>query len=277
MSGLWSALLSAALGGLIVFASYGSVDEPILVAAAVLFLQYLIAAGPGATDDEGRRIPTPRFTPVLAGSLAAVAVSVRPDWVRSTTELDGAASPIHHTGEFAGVPLGLAVGFFVAIGAQMLRRDGRRELVRSMAHVALLTGIAVLAVGWIGAARSTPQAAINAIAVGSMITALLLSQLPWPRRTGAQGEALTVVAFLIPVVAAAGVAVAIGEYYAVGLEILMLIALGGLVAVFSLTARDVAIALCAPLRHSGPKWGFIGAFPVAVVGPLAFVASQLTA
>lgn len=273
MPALWSALLSTAIGGLIVFASYG---DPVLVAAAVLFIQYLLASGPGATDERGRRIPTPRFTPVIAGSIAAVAVSARPDSLSGSTGAGEGVVVMVDTGVLTGVPVGLAVGFFVAIVAQMFRRDGRRDLVRSLGHVVLILVVAVLAIGWIGAARTTPVAGVNAVVAGSMAIALVTAQIPRPREdSGTAGQILAGALALLPLLFAAGVAVAVGQYYEVPLSVPVAAMVGALVAVFSIVGRDVAAALSAPLRHAGPRWGFTGAFPVALVGPLAFIAGQL--
>lgn len=271
MSALWSALLSTAIAGLIVFASYG---DAVLVAAAVLFIQYLLASGPQATDDQGKRIPTPRFTPVIAGSIAAVAVMVRPEAFRSQSGLaDGVM--VVDSGAFTGVPIGLAVGFLVAVVAQMARRDGRRDLVRSLAHVLLMLVVAVLAVGWIGAAR-TSGVGENAFVAGAMVGALLTALIPRPDGSGAAAQAARGLLGLAPVLVAAGVAGALGRFYDVSASFPVVLLIGALVGVFALIGREVAAAMSSTLRHAGPRWGFTGAFPVALVGPLAFIAAQLS-
>lgn len=277
MPALWSALLSVAIGALLVFASYG---DPVLVAAAVVFVQYLLASGPGATDERGRHIPTPLFAAVVLGSITAVLITASPGTLTGARGsgddgevfVPGAAD----LSMLSGVGLGLVVGFFAAVFAQMLRRDDRRDLVRSLSHVVMILVVAVFAVGWIVAARESGGPGEVAIVAAAMAVALLAGLIPRPAEVrGGPAQILAGILMLLPVVAGSGAAIAASVYYDVNVSLPVAAVIGLLVAVFALVGRDVGSSLSQTLRHAGPRWGFTAAFPVALVAPLAFIVMQL--
>ena len=108
--------------------------DPILVAAVVLLVQGQIAAGPHPADARGRTVRAPKFVAVAAASLVATGLTL---WPRGLVGAEGT-----HAGDIADVVPGslvaiipaTAVGLIVALVSQMLRRDGRRELVVTVAH-----------------------------------------------------------------------------------------------------------------------------------------------
>lgn len=273
MSAFASAVLTAVLAGVLALAAYA---DPILVGLAVLVVQYMLAAGPPATGDRGRRIPTPMFTTVLAAGLTALAVSLFPQALRGETGLQSGRFSVLDTGVFAGVQFGLVVAFFVGALAQMRRRDGRTQLTRSYAHTVTVALLAVLTVGWVGAAHDSIRPGVVALAAAAMAAGVLLWQIP-RFETARRGLELaqSVLGALVPVAGGVVAAVIVSRYAEVPMGLLAVAVVGAMCALFAMIGHDVAEVMCSSIRHAGPRWGFVGALPVALVAPLAFVAGQL--
>ncbi|MET0953295.1 MAG: hypothetical protein ABWX57_08395, partial [Aeromicrobium sp.] len=156
MPRLGPTLLSLALAGVMTLAAY---TDPVLVGVAVLLVQVLIAVGPGPVDRAGIAIASPRLVPVLVAGVVATALSLEPDLLTGAEGTSTDVIGISDTGVFVGAIPGVAAAVFVALVAQMLRRDGRTDLVQSVGYAVLLSATAVLAIGWIGAVQSIGDAA----------------------------------------------------------------------------------------------------------------------
>ena len=177
MSRIRSSALSVVIAGVLVLAAYA---DQLLVAAVVVVVQVLIASAPSLADDRGRSVPTPRFAPAMAGGLVATALAV---WPQALPAADGAEDVlgVADTGVLAGIIPAAAVTVFVALGTQMLRKDGRRELTTSTSYAVSLGVAAAVTSGWIGATQSLGGAPVVAIAAAGLGAGLLVWALPFDR------------------------------------------------------------------------------------------------
>ena len=162
MPRLGSTLLSLALAGAITLAAY---TDPVFVGAAVLLVQVLIALAPSAVDPAGHSIRSPHFAAALSGGLVATAITLAPGLLNGADGTSADVVGATDNGMMAGILPAIAASVFVALIAQMLRSDGRPDLVPSTAYAVALGTFAALSSGWIGAAQSLGAA--DAVAVGA--------------------------------------------------------------------------------------------------------------
>ncbi|MCW2768580.1 MAG: hypothetical protein JWQ91_2120 [Aeromicrobium sp.] len=255
-------LLSLALAGVMTLAAY---TDPVLVGVAVLLVQVLIAVGPGPVDRAGIAIASPRLVPVLVAGVVATALSLEPDLL---TGADGTSTDvigISDTGVFAGAIPGVAAAVFVALVAQMLRRDGRTDLVQSVGYAVLLSATAVLAIGWIGAAQSIGGAACVAVAAAGVGAGLLAWMLPVDRWICLS------LATLAGAAAGAAVVLAVDSIMTAYFGVLV----GAAAAILAVVGQVVARTVGGHGTHPSVAWGFPGAMAIALVGPVAYLGGQL--
>ena len=150
---LGSTLLSLALAGAITLAAY---TDPVFVGAAVLLVQVLIALAPSAVDPSGRSIRSPHFVAALSGGVVATVITLAPDLLNGADGTSADVVGATDNGMMAGILPAIAVSVFVALIAQMLRTDGRPDLVPSTAYAVTLGAFAALRRD--GSARPSPWA-----------------------------------------------------------------------------------------------------------------------
>jgi hypothetical protein len=235
------------------------------VVATVVVVQALIATAPSPADARGRAIPTPQLVATLTGGLLAAVIAYRPDLLigalGTRVGIDGLAT----TGVLAGLAPSVAMGVLVAIVAQIVRTDGRRELVASLGTVVSLVLFAATASAWIGAARTPSGREIVIIAATAIVVALVVWIVFGFRWIGG------VIAVLTGGVAAAGMALRLGG--AASWEFAAVAGIG--VAGFAVVGLLVGMAWTEGRHHLSAGWGFPGALAFALTGPLVYVCSQM--
>lgn len=234
-----TSVLAAALIALAAYAN-GAV-----LAAAVALSVIALASGWAALVD----LPHPRGSAVLVGGtgLAALGVAVA---VRDTV------SPL---GAFAGV---IAGAVLAAFGHELVRRDGRVDVVESVTGSLSGQVIAVLGAGWV-LLPSTPAGVEGVlVAAAGVAGARIAAELPWRVRVTAWvgfafGVAGSTVAALVVGVIELGTAATIGITVAAAVA-----------ALDRLLGADLA-------GQRQPGLMAAGAAPVCVAGTVAYAAVRL--
>lgn len=262
MPRLGSTLLSLALAGAITLAAF---TDPLLVGAAVILVQVLIALAPRAIDPSGNTIRSPHFAAALSGGLVATAITLAPDLLDGAEGTSPDVVGATDNGMLAGILPAIAVSVFVTLFAQMLRSDGRPDLVPSTAYAVTLGAFAALSSGWIGAAQSLGDAEAVAVGAGGLAAGLLVWLIPIDRWICASCA--------IVAGGAGGAAVAI--YADSTLTWLFGVAVGSAVALFGVLGQVLGRAWSRGRTHAAAGWGFPGAMSVALAAPLVYVGGQL--
>lgn len=271
MSRLPSAALTASLAALVALAV--QTQFLLLVVAAILVVQCLIASAPAPADERGRAVLSPQELPVLAAGVVSATLAYNPTLLLGARGTQSGSDGAVSTGVFAGVLLGVAAGLTVAIIGQLVRRDERVSLVRSLAAATSLVLFSAIATAWIGAARATsvsgtPVAVgrdIVTLACAAVVAGLIVWVFPVSRTLA--GAA----------VLAVGAAAAAGTNWAIGGSVdLWFAAVAGMcAAAFAAIGLLVGHAWTQGRGHVAVGWGFPGALAFAIVGPLVHVAAQL--
>jgi len=262
VSRLGSTFLSLALVGVLTLAAY---TDPAFVAAAVLVVQVLIAAAPSPGDLRGRSASTPRFAAAISAGLVATGLAVAPGLLAGA---EGASQEVFgqvDTGMLSLIIPAIAVALFVALISQMLRTDGRADLVSSTGYAVSLGVFAALCVGWIGAAKSLGDAEVVAIGSAGMAAGLLVWLLPYDR--------LVCGSMAVLAGAAAGAAVALGVDSF--LTWVFGVAVGSAAALFAVLGQVLGQAWSKGRTHAAAGWGFPGAMSVALAAPIVYIGGQL--
>ncbi|EFQ83201.1 hypothetical protein HMPREF0063_11474 [Aeromicrobium marinum DSM 15272] len=262
MSRLAPTALSIALVAVISLAAHAEVW---LVAVTVAVVQVLVAAAPPPADARGRSVRTPKVAATVAAATVATVVTVRPSvLVGAEGSVSGSSGGVA-SGTLAGILPAVAVGVMLALVSQMLRSDGRRDLVSSTGYAVTLTMFASLSVGWISAVQAVNGPEVVVIGAAAVAASLLTWTVPLDRwicgslaitAGGAGGAAAAIVldSSLTPVF---GVTVGL----AVGL--------------FAVLGQVLGRAWAKARRHAAAGWGFPGALSVALTAPVVHVGGQL--
>ncbi len=263
MTRIGASALSIVLAAVLVLAA--RTDVLVLVAAVIVVVQALLASAPSPADARGRSIPAPRSAATMSAGLVSCILALHPRLLLgaegTTTGQDGLVS----NGVFAGILLGVAVGVFVALVAQMLRRDDRRHLVVSASSAISLAIFAALASAWIGAARSVSGPDVVTMAAIGLAAALLIWSIPIDRYLCAAAA-----------ITGGAAASAIAAYLADGLPTWQFgVAIGSGTALFAILGQVLARAWAKGRLHASAGWGFPGAMAVAMAGPIVYLGGQL--
>lgn len=262
MSRLVPSLVSAALAGVVVLAA--TTPERWLVAVAVLLVQVLAATAPA---HGGPRVSRPSlFVPVVAGSLVATVVAQDPTLLRGEQGTSSTEDALLSSGPLAGMLLGSAVVVFWALVAQMLRRDGREEVVLSVATTAMVGVLATFAAGWVAAAAATTSEDVVVMGAAGLAAGLLMWAVPGDRVV--LGSA-SVVAGMAAGALVAGLLDGAGTW-------LLGVAVGGAAAGCAMLGQVTGRAWAADLRPGPQTWAFPAALSVAMVGPVVHLGVQLS-
>jgi len=239
----------------------------VLVAATVLLVQGQIAVGPHPTDARGRTVRAPKVAAVMTAGLVATVLTL---WPRTLIGAEGTtAGDIADVvpGSIVAIVPATAAGVVVALLSQMLRRDGRRELVVTAAHAATAGLLATLAVGWITSARNPFGEDVVTLGAVAVAVAVLLWCLPGDR-------------FLIAPVAVAGavVACAVVAHLQSGVFTWQYgVVMGVPASAGALLGQVVGRQWGEGRRHASSGWGFPGALSIALAAPLVHLVGQLGA
>jgi hypothetical protein len=164
-----SALLTLACSAVLVLAGYA--HESVVVLAVALLQVALAFSWHEANDLPGRRGGA--YVASLAGVGASVAVFFDAE--------DGEVSPL----------LGaVGIGFVAALLHQLIRREGRPDVVASLSGTVTLIALVVLPATWVAERESRGGAAVIACAATAVAVAVLGTLLPrWPLLGGVLGLA----------------------------------------------------------------------------------------
>lgn len=239
----------------------------IVVAAAIVVIQCVIATAPSPADASGHSVNAPRFGAAVIAGLVATVVTVHPTLLRGADGTHAGDIGAIDSGVFAGMAPGVAIGVIVALISQMLRKDGRKSLVLTTGYAVTLCAFSALTIGWIGAAQSLGGAAVVAVAAIALSVALLVWLVPYGR------WAVGVTAVMA---AAAGGGVAAQLLGAASEMTWRFGAAAGLgVAAFAILGQVLGQAWGSGRRHASSGWAFPGALSLSMAAPIVFVASQL--
>ena len=262
VSRLGSTALAITLAGVITLAAYADLA---LVGAAVVLTQLLIAFAPSPVDPSGRTIRSPHLVAALAAGAVATVVTLVPGILDGA---DGTSSRVVGStdhGMLAGVVPAIAVAVFVALVGQMLRSDGRPDLVSSTAYAVTLGVFAAMTTGWIGAAQSLGDAEVVAVGAAGLAAGLVVWLVPIDRFVCAS----------MAVLAGAGGGAAVAANVDSPMTWLFGVAVGSATALFAVLGQVLGRAWSRGRTHAAAGWGFPGAMSVALVGPLVYVGGQL--
>jgi hypothetical protein len=255
-------VLALALAGVITLAAHA--DE-VLVAAAVVLVQLLVAASPSLLTSSGEVVGSPRFAPAIVAGLVATVLTLEPQLLEGADGTSADVVDVADTGMFSAVLPAVMVAVFVALVAQMLRKDGRTQLVSSVGYAVTLAVVAALAVGWLGAAQSLGGAEVVAVGAGGLAAALLAWALPVDR---------WICLGLATVAGAAGGA-AVAASVDSSMTILFGAVVGGGVGVFAVLGQLAGRVMADRSTHAAVRWGFPGAMSVACAAPIVYISGQL--
>jgi hypothetical protein len=245
----------------------------LLVVATIVVAQCLIASAPAPADRRGRAIASPQVSATLVAGLVSAMFAYQPRFLLGANGTQSGADGAVSTGVFAGVLPGVAAGLIVAIVAQVTRRDGRANLVRSLAAVTSLALIAGTASAWIGAARASVLST-SRLPIGSEVVTLACVAV-------AAGLAMWVlplarsIAGLLALAAGAMGAAAVAVLADGSVQALYAAVVGAGAAGFAAMGLLVGHAWTRGRGHVSAGWGFPGALAFAMTGPLVYVGAQL--
>ena len=261
MSNVASTLLSLALAGLLTLAAY---TDPWLVAAVVVVVQLLVALAPIPIGHD-EHINAPRFATVVGAGLIATALSMWPDVLEGA---DGSSAKVFghaDNGMLAAIMPAIVVGVFLALATQMLRTDGRGNLVATTSYAVALSVFAALTVGWIGAVKSFGDAEVVAVGAAGVAAGMLVWLLPIDRWVCGSGAMVAG--------AAAGVAVVLNVDTV--MTWVLGVSLGSTAALFAVLGQLLGRQWSEGHRHPAAAWGLPGAASIALAAPIVYIAGQL--
>lgn len=263
VSSLRAPLLTIALVFVMGLAAQTRVLLPVL--ATVLVAQVLVAAAPSPADERGRAIPTPQLIATLIASGVSSIIAFSPALLfgaQTRASLDSLKP-----GVFAGMLLGVAAGLIAALIAQMLRKDGRRQLVPSLAAVTSLVVFAACASAWVGAARANTGREIVTIGCAAVLATFVIGLVPADRR------------IVVPLGLVIGAVAGAGASHLLDGQATLLFAAGvgfGSAGV-ALVGLAVGTVWAHGRSHLPSAWGMPGALAFVMAGPLVYVAGDFLA
>jgi hypothetical protein len=234
-----SSVLAAALIALAGYASGG------ILAAAVALSVIALAGGWAPLID----LPAPRGSMILVGGTGLAALG-------TAVAVQDTVSPL---GAFAGV---IAGAVLAAFGHELLRRDGRVDVVESVTGSLSGQVIAVLAAGWV--LLPTTPAGVEGVLVAAagVAGARVAAELPWPVRITAW------VGFAFGVAGSTVAALVVGEIELGTAATIGITVAGAVAALDRLLGSDLD-------RQRSPGLLAAGAAPVCVAGTVAYAAVRL--
>lgn len=262
VSRLGSTLLSLALAGVITLAAHADL---LVVAAAVLLVQVLVAASPPLTTSSGEVISVPRFAPAVVAGVVATALTYEPGLLEGARGTSEDVVGTTDTGMLSGVLPAVVAALFVALAAQMLRKDGRTHLVRSLGYAVLVSVAAAFTAGWLGTAQSLGDAAAVSVGAAGLGAGLVVWLLPIPRW----------ICLGLAMIAGAGGGAAVAASVDSPMTVYFGVLVGAGTAVLAILGQVVARTIAGDSRQPAARWGFPGAMAVAFAAPVVYLGGQL--
>jgi len=243
------ALLSVAFCAVLALTAH---TGELAVAAAVVVAQLLLAGSGFA----GQLVPGPRVAAVVVGGGGALAcaATLRPDAVST-----GEAAV---EGSLAGLAPAAAAVVVASLLAQLLRRDGRGQLTRSLSATVTLGMLSVLLAAWLAAAQGLDVAQVISVAVAAVAAASVVLSLPIP----------PTVSGVLAAVAATGAATAVCLVLPDAPVWQFGVALGLTAGLLTIVGRLLGRAWSAIPSH---RVALEALAPLALVGPVLVIATQL--
>lgn len=262
VSRLGSTLMSLALAGVITLAAH---TDLLLVAIAVLLVQVLVAIAPPLQTSTGEVIAAPRLVPALVAGVVATVLTYEPGLLEGARGTSRDVIGTTDTGMLSAVLPAIVAALFVALFAQMLRKDGRTHLVRSLGYAVLISVVAAFTAGWLGTAQSLGDAAAVSVGAAGLGAGLVVWMLPIDRWlclslstvAGAGGGAIVAGTVDSPMTVYFGVVVGAGS------------------AVLAILGQVVAQVMAGSSKQPAARWGFPGAVAVAFAGPVVYLGGQI--
>lgn len=253
-----ASVLTLVISGLLALTAYTSVYA---VGAAVVLGQLLMSALPAPTDRRGGAVAARPMLPVIAGSLVATGLMLRPEVLVGADGTDAVTEGNATAGFQLGLGPGVAVAVLVALFMQMTRRDGRELLVASVSYATASAVLAICLSMWVTVPSLADGDAIVAAGAAGAAGATVLWLVPGPRGL------LGVVALVAGGVAGG----AVGYFVDDGMSTDFGAALGATAGLMVVVGRLAATGW-APA--SGRRLGFEGVLPLALAGPLVYLVGQ---
>lgn len=254
--------MSLALAGVITLAAHA---DPWLVGAAVLLVQILVAIAPPLLMSSGEVIPSPRFAPALVAGVIATVLTLEPEWLKGA---DGTSSDIvgvTDTGMLSAILLASVAAVFVALAAQMFRKDGRPHLVRSVSYSVLIAVMSALTAGWIGTVQSLGEAAAVSVGAAGLAAGLVVWMLPIDRW----------LCLGLATLAGAGGGGVVAATADSAMTVYFGLVVGAGAALFAVLGQIVARTIARGNLQPSARWGFPGAMAVAFAAPIVYIGGQL--
>lgn len=252
-------VVTAALVALLAIASQ---REVVVMAAAVLLVQMLLALSPSMPGIQRAPVRAPKLVPIAAAGLVAAVVTVWPSTTTGapgTSVLDGATVA---SGSLAGIGLALPVLVLAALVGQVRRPAPRTDIVTALGDVVSTGFVALLATGWIAAAAS-PSGRLAVVVAALVIVIAVVADRARRARAVVQVWAFAACAVIGIVLAAwEGVSVVVG----------------GVAAVAIAGSAIAGLRVGQWWRPLPPaRWPMEVVAPIALAGPVVFVAALIWA
>lgn len=251
--------LTIALSGLLVLAAY---THRYAVAMVVVVAQLILATAPPPVGTSGKPLRSSRLVPVGLGAVVATILTVFPETLVGAEGTAAGDAGLVDTGTLTGIWIGSAVVVVLGLFVQMVRTDGRTELVASLSDTVSLGVLATFLCGWVATSAAFDGRAVISVSVA----AVLLTAGVWSIR----GSRWLLGG--LAVVLTAGVGAVLSAYVSDAMSFVFGALLGLTAGLFGWLGRAIAhewrprVAL---------RWGIEGVLPIALAGPVVFVAGQL--
>lgn len=262
MSNLPSTLLSLALAGLLTLTAF---SDTWLVAAVVVVVQLLIALAPGPARGDGDTVDASRFAAAASAGAVATVLTMWPGILEGAEGTSPKVFGHADNGMLSAIMPAVVVAVFAALAAQMLRKDGRTDLVATTSYAVALGMFAALAVGWLGAVKSLGDAEVVAIGAAGIAAGLLVWLVPLDRWIC--GSAAVVAG------AVAGAVVVLNVDTV--MTWVLGVALGAATALLAILGQLLGRAWAEGETHPAARWGLPGALSIALAAPLVYIGGQL--
>jgi hypothetical protein len=262
VSRLRSTVLALALAGVITLSAHA--DE-VVVAAAVVLVQLLVAVSPPLLTASGEGIGSPRLVPAIVAGLVATVLTLEPQLLEGADGTSVDVVGATDTGMFAGVLPAVMAAVFVALFGQMLRKDGRTHLVSSVGYAVTLSIVAAFAAGWLGAAQSLGGADVVAVGAAGLGGALLAWAVPVDRW----------ICLSLATLAGAAAGAAVAATADSSMTWFFGVVVGAGAGVLAVLGQLVGRIMAARSVHAAVRWGFPGAMSVAFAAPVVYIGGQL--
>ncbi|WP_370617599.1 hypothetical protein [Mumia sp. Pv 4-285] len=235
---------------------------PVVVAAAVLVVQLMLAAVPSPAGVSRTPVRAPKAVPIAAAGIVASLVTLAPGVVDGAAGTRATASADVAGGSLVGIGLALPVLVLAALLGQLRRPAPRPDVVPALGEVVAIGVIALLATGWVAAAIS--PVGRPAVIVAAVVTAVVV--------VADHAQRIRPVALVWALALGALIGIVLAALEGANTVV------GGVAAVAIGCAAALGGAVGRRWRPLPPnRWAVEVVAPIALAGPVVFVASLLWA